>query len=172
MLRTQSQSYIEVWRWRKASVAYEKKTATKEKGLEHNSRFTLSKRSADVHTVSHGTLDMPGSGPPKSTVTPLHWRSLTSSGHSPPLGEAWLQTAQPKNKRRKLVEKNKGREEDSEAWCELPVLGRQRVIVPFTAFTFTAQHDGRGQQQERRGNQEQQTEACEDPHHLCSVPDD
>lgn len=70
------------------------------------------------------------------------------------------------------MEKNKGREEDSEAWCELQVLGRQRVIVPFTALAFTAQHDGRGQQQERRGNQEQQAETCKDPHHLCSVPDD
>lgn len=94
MLRTQSQSY---------------KCGGGEKPLLHtrikqpqsklNCRFTLSLRSAEVQTVSQGPLDLPWSRSPISTVTALHRRSHGSR--------------RPINKRRKLVEKNKGREEDA-----------------------------------------------------------
>lgn len=45
-------------------------------------------------------------------------------------------------------------------------LGRQRVVVAFAALALAAEHDGRGQQEERGRHQQEQPETGEDPHDL------
>lgn len=45
-------------------------------------------------------------------------------------------------------------------------LGRQRVVVAFAALALAAEHDGRGQQEERGRHQQEQPEAGENPHDL------
>lgn len=70
------------------------------------------------------------------------------------------------------MQKKKKRERDgpsSERLCAptLPAsLGRQRVVVAFAALALAAQHDGSGQEEERRGDQQEQAEASKNPHHL------
>lgn len=50
-------------------------------------------------------------------------------------------------------------------------LGRQRVVVAFAALALAAEHDGRGQQEERGRHQQEQPEAGENPHDLRTHPD-
>lgn len=50
-------------------------------------------------------------------------------------------------------------------------LGWQWVVVAFAALALAAEDDGSGQEEEGGGNQQEQAEASEDPHNLCSVPD-
>lgn len=45
-------------------------------------------------------------------------------------------------------------------------LGRQRVVVAFAALALAAQHDGSGQEEEWRGDQQEQAKASKNPHHL------
>lgn len=46
------------------------------------------------------------------------------------------------------------------------LLGRQWVVVAFAALALAAQHNGRGQEEEGGGDQKQEAEAGENPHHL------
>lgn len=67
-------------------------------------------------------------------------------------------------------EERKERKQKARRWPILEaargLLGWQRVVVAFAALALAAQHDGRGQEQEGGGDQQQEPEAGEDPHHL------
>ena len=45
-------------------------------------------------------------------------------------------------------------------------LGGEGVVVTFAALALAAEDDGRGQEQEGGGDQQEQAEPCEDPDHL------
>lgn len=45
-------------------------------------------------------------------------------------------------------------------------LGRQRVVVAFTALALAAEDNGRGQKEERGRHQQEEAEPGKDPHNL------
>lgn len=68
------------------------------------------------------------------------------------------------------------KKKDSESLNCLPArpravrLGRQRVVITFAALALATKHDGSGQQEERGGDQQEQAETGENPHHLWNTP--
>lgn len=54
--------------------------------------------------------------------------------------------------------------ETSGVW--LRGLGRERVVVAFAALALAAEDDGRGQEEERWGDEQEQAETGEDAHNL------
>lgn len=47
----------------------------------------------------------------------------------------------------------------------------QWVVIAFAALALAAEDNGSGQKEERGGDQQEQAKSSEDPHNLCSVPD-